>query len=222
VTGPRIPFELSTERDQWTVQGRRPHRAECPVTDAHAARNNTGRMASPQKPDRLRRCRTDLGPVETVRPCATRTLIMTNVPKTEAKDDRYAELAKILEGRRHELANAVQDRRRDARADNIVELDVLDEGESSEADTQEEIEFALLQMKTETLNKITLALQRLAEGTYGSCVECGADIAAARLRALPFAARCTTCEEAHESAEWLERTVAQRRPFSAVTFDVSR
>jgi DnaK suppressor protein len=147
---------------------------------------------------------------------------MTNVPKAVAKDDRYTELAKILDERRHELANAVQHRWRDARADNIVEPDVLDEGESSEADTQEDIEFALLQMKTETLNKITLALRRLAEGTYGSCLECGEDIATARLRALPFAVRCTTCEEARESAEWMERVVAQRRLFSAVTFDVSR
>src|SRR5207244_5459751 len=98
----------------------------------------------------------------------------------------------------------------------------LDEGESSEADTQEEIELGLLQMKTETLNKITLALQRLAEGTYGSCLECGDDIAAARLRALPFAVRCKTCEEARESAECRERIVAQRRQSSVLAFDVSR
>lgn len=147
---------------------------------------------------------------------------MTNVPKAVATDDRYTELAKMLDERRHELANAVLDRKRDARADNIKELDVLDAGESSEADTQEEIEFALLQMKTETLNKITLALQRLAEGTYGNCLECGDGIAAARLRALPFAVRCKTCEEARESAEWLERIVAQRRQSSVLAFDVTR
>lgn len=147
---------------------------------------------------------------------------MTHVPKAVAKDDRYTELAKMLDERRRELANAVLDRKRDARADNITELDVLDEGETSEADTQEDIEFALLQMKTETLNKITLALQRLAEGTYGNCLECGDDIAAARLRALPFAVRCKTCEEARESAESLERIAAQRRQSSGLTFDVTR
>jgi DnaK suppressor protein len=148
--------------------------------------------------------------------------IMTDVPKTAAKDDRYTELAKMLDERRRELANAVHTGKRDARADNIKELDVLDEGESSEADIQEEIEFALLQMKTETLNKITLALQRLAEGTYGRCLECGDDIAAARLRALPFAVRCKTCEETRESADRLERIVAQRRESSLMTFDAPR
>jgi DnaK suppressor protein len=128
----------------------------------------------------------------------------------------------MLEERRHELANELHGRKRDVRAENLVDLDVLDEGESSEADTQEEIEFALLQMKTETLNKITLALQRLAEGTYGSCLDCGDDIAAARLRALPFAVRCKTCEETSESAEWRDRIIAQRRQSAAMTFDVSR
>ena len=99
---------------------------------------------------------------------------------------------------------------------------MLDEGESSEADTQEEIEFALIQMKAETLNKITTALHRLSDGTYGSCLECGNDIPEARLSALPFAVRCKKCEEACESVERCERIVAQRRQFSAATVDMRR
>ena len=43
---------------------------------------------------------------------------------------------------------------RDARADGTKERDVLDQGESSEVDIQDEIEFALIQMKAETLKKI--------------------------------------------------------------------
>ena len=58
--------------------------------------------------------------------------------------------------------------------------------ETSEADIQDDIEFALIQMKAETLNKIGAALTRLAEGTYGYCYECGDEIAERRLRALPF------------------------------------
>ena len=72
---------------------------------------------------------------------------------------------------------------------------MLDEGESSEVDIQEDIEFALIQMKAETLNKIDAALRRLNEDTYGVCFECGAEIAEQRLRALPFAVRCKDCEE---------------------------
>lgn len=95
---------------------------------------------------------------------------------------------------------------------------MLDEGESSEVDIQDEIEFALLQLKTETLHKIDVALRRLDDGTYGRCFECGDQIAEARLRALPFAVRCRDCEEAHEAAEWRER-MTQRRGSSALFVD---
>jgi RNA polymerase-binding transcription factor DksA len=55
-------------------------------------------------------------------------------------------------------------------------------------------------MKAETLNKrINEALNRLEEGKYGYCFECGEEISEARLRALPFAVRCKDCEEARET-----------------------
>ena len=98
---------------------------------------------------------------------------------------------------------------------------VLDQGESSEVDIQDEIGFALIQMKAETLNKIDVALRRLGEGTYGDCFECGDEIAEARLRALPFAVRCRDCEDARETAEHRERIMAQRRGSSALFFHTS-
>ena len=135
---------------------------------------------------------------------------------------RYRTLSEMLQQRRLELLNDMRDRKRDARADNIKDREVLDEGEISEADTQEELGFALMQMKAETLNKIATALRRLKEGAYGSCLECRTDIPEARLRALPFAVRCKTCEEAMESAERFERVVAQRRLSSAALFHMSQ
>lgn len=40
---------------------------------------------------------------------------------------------------------------------------------------------------------VDAALARLAERTYGACVDCGEPIAPARLEALPAAARCVRC-----------------------------
>ena len=88
---------------------------------------------------------------------------------------------------------------------------MLDAVESSEADIQEDIEFALIQMKSETLNKVNDALARLEQGNYGNCFECGEEIAEKRLRALPFAVRCKDCEEAREIAEQRERQLRARR-----------
>jgi len=140
--------------------------------------------------------------------------------KAPAKTSRYNELRKMLENRRRELVTEVQGRIRDVRAEGNRERDVLDQGESSEVDIQEDIEFALIQMKSETLNKIDAALRRLEDGSYGDCFECGEEISEARLRALPFAVRCKDCEEARESAEQRERMLA-RKGSSAFLFDSS-
>jgi DnaK suppressor protein len=141
--------------------------------------------------------------------------------RTAAKRSRYNELRLMLEDRRRELMNEVHGKIRDARADGNKEREVLDQGESSEVDIQEDIEFALIQMKSETLNKVEAALRRLEEGTYGNCYECGEEISEARLRALPFAVRCKDCEEARETAERRERMLAQRRGSSALFFDTA-
>jgi len=106
--------------------------------------------------------------------------------------ERYAELQRILEERRREILNQVQLKMRDVRAVGASGegQGVLDAAETSEADIQDEIELALIQMKSETLHKIEEALARLDERTYGYCFECGDEISERRLRALPFAVRC--------------------------------
>ena len=43
------------------------------------------------------------------------------------------------------------------------------------------------------IRQIQGALKRIAEGTYGVCVQCGADIDPKRLKALPIANRCISC-----------------------------
>ena len=136
---------------------------------------------------------------------------------------RYAELKQMLDARRREVQAEVQGKMRDAREEGAWGgkiHEVLDAVESSEADIQEDIEFALIQMKSETLNKINEALGRLEDGTYGNCFECDEEIAEARLRALPFAVRCKDCEEARETAEQRERMMAHKRGSSALFFDM--
>jgi DnaK suppressor protein len=137
---------------------------------------------------------------------------------------RYNELKRMLDERRNELQAAVKGKMRDVRAEAVwggKQNEVLDAVESSEADIQEDIEFALIQMKSETLNKVTDALARLKQGEYGYCFECGEEIAEKRLRALPFAVRCKDCEEAREVAQQRERVVAQRRGSASLFMDMS-
>jgi len=144
--------------------------------------------------------------------------------ETDAKArSRYRELRQMLEERRREIQAEVQGKMRDVRAEGTwgqKQSDVLDAVESSEADIQDDIAFALIHMKSETLNKIVDALGRLEQGNYGNCFECGEEIAEKRLRALPFAVRCKDCEEAREVAEQRERQLAARRGASNLFLDM--
>ena len=129
---------------------------------------------------------------------------------------RNADLRHTLSERRCEMQHDVQRRLRDGRTDRPDEG--RDDLERSEVDIQGDIEFALDQMRAETLIRIDEALVRLDAGEYGSCVECAGEIAERRLRALPFAVRCQACEESREQAQGHTRQLTQRRgslsPFS--------
>ena len=137
--------------------------------------------------------------------------------------ERYSELKRILEERRREIMSAVQGKIRDVRTEgaNSPSHGVFDAAETSEMDIQDDIEFALIQMKAETLHKIEEALRRLEENTFGYCFECGEEISERRLRALPFAVRCKDCEQARETAAERERIWQQRRGGSSLFMDMS-
>lgn len=152
---------------------------------------------------------------------------MRNTKKKEAAPaktgSRYYELKQMLDDRRRELQAEVQGKMRGAREEGSWGgklNDVLDVVESAEADIQDDLEFALVQMKSETLHKVNDALSRLEQGNYGNCFDCGEEIGEKRLRALPFAVRCKECEEARETAEQRERQLTARRGTSALFLDV--
>jgi DnaK suppressor protein len=147
----------------------------------------------------------------------------TSVASNKTSSGRYEDLKRLLEDRRREIRSQVHEKIKGVRTESSGKKmsEVYDAGESSESDIQEDIEFALIQMKTETLGKINEALSRLDEGAYGNCFECGEEIAEQRLRALPFAVRCKDCEQARENAQLRERLMAQRSASSSLFFDIS-
>jgi len=123
---------------------------------------------------------------------------------------RVAGLRHLLTERRREMQNQVTGRIRDGRGasrsnEGRDEIDVAD------ADVQNDMELALLQMRAETLTRIDEALFMLDAGEYGSCVECDSEIPERRLRALPFAVRCQACEEHREQSQRRAPQIAQPR-----------
>jgi len=122
----------------------------------------------------------------------------------------YEELRRMLTARRRALMNEIQTNLRDARSEATGHARCrIESGEAPEVHPEEELAFALLQLKGQVLTRIDEAVRRLDEGTYGYCGECGDAIAAPRLRALPFAVRCKDCEEMREQSEGRERGQAR-------------
>jgi DnaK suppressor protein len=58
-----------------------------------------------------------------------------------------------------------------------------------------EIGFATRELLVERAHRLQVALERLRDGGYGTCVECAEPIAAARLRALPEVQTCVRCQD---------------------------
>jgi DnaK suppressor protein len=77
-------------------------------------------------------------------------------------------------------------------------LSTLDVGDLSQLDQDEDIDYALLNMHIERLREVEDALDRLEEGAYGICEDCGAAINLERLKVLPFTTCCVQCQEKRE------------------------
>ena len=68
----------------------------------------------------------------------------------------------------------------------------------SQTSTERELELALDDRESAELNQVQAALDRIAAGRYGVCIDCGTDIPAARLHATPEAERCIACQQITE------------------------
>jgi RNA polymerase-binding transcription factor DksA len=64
---------------------------------------------------------------------------------------------------------------------------------------EQEVDLTTEVFLEEESRRIAEALHALEVGTYGTCVECGAEISAERLKAVPEAVRCLECQRAFEA-----------------------
>ena len=66
------------------------------------------------------------------------------------------------------------------------------------ADILTDLDIALVKHDTAELRDVDAALASIAEGSYGTCRDCGEPIGWPRLNANPTALRCIACQEAYE------------------------
>jgi len=73
-----------------------------------------------------------------------------------------------------------------------------DSGDESVASLFADLEQADMTRDLEEFRALEAARERMKEGEYGICVDCGSDIGFERLKAFPAAVRCIQCQERRE------------------------
>jgi len=76
-----------------------------------------------------------------------------------------------------------------------------DELDIAQADSAAALQKRLLERQSSYIKRIDVALQKIEDGTYGECEECGQMIAPKRLLARPVALLCVLCKERQEKSE---------------------
>jgi DnaK suppressor protein len=73
-----------------------------------------------------------------------------------------------------------------------------DREELGSDDADQELTVDLLESDEDILDQIEAAIQRIDDGSYGQCEECGEQIPKTRLDAIPYAAECERCASQEE------------------------
>ena len=93
-------------------------------------------------------------------------------------------------------------------------FDIGDEGDRADTERTQEVSILLSLRDKEKMLAIEEALEKVREGTYGVCEECGDEIGAGRLKAMPLAKLCIPCQSR------LEKETAHQK-FAEGKFDQS-
>lgn len=124
---------------------------------------------------------------------------MNSFSKTELKayKERLLTLRLRLRGDVSQMANAaLKKNRTESNGDlSSMPIHMADLGSDN---FEQEFTLSLMETEEGTLGRIEAALERIEDGTYGVCEECGVKIPKQRLNAIPFAAMCVKCASQYE------------------------
>lgn len=120
---------------------------------------------------------------------------------SQLTQERINHLKQRLEQRRDELRAEIQADAADSDKKNLTEMvqGVRDPGDDSVALELSDLNISASQKSAAELRAVEAALDRIEEGTYGRCADCGGEIPFERLEAYPTAERHTACQARREN-----------------------
>ncbi len=75
-----------------------------------------------------------------------------------------------------------------------------DEGDRANTSLARELDLGQKSRDRMLLSAVDAALKRISEGSFGACLNCGQEINAKRLEAIPWVRYCITCQELIDGA----------------------
>lgn len=111
---------------------------------------------------------------------------------TEIKKTLEVELNRMVERMRH-MGGRATSVETIGTIGNTIQL--ADEVDISQVNEGREMALATRSLLAERTNRLAEALERLRDGTYGTCQECAEAIAPARLKAVPEVITCVRCQD---------------------------
>ena len=102
----------------------------------------------------------------------------------------YEELKQELQERLTALQSRLESIKKD-----VTQAHSVDSAEQAQERENDEVVDAIGNETAASIRVIQSALERIEDGSYGSCEDCGDDIGEARLKAVPEATRCVACAD---------------------------
>lgn len=126
---------------------------------------------------------------------------MQKLKKSELKvyREQLLHLRARLRGDVHAMADSALKRNR-ATTGNEVSSMPIHMADLGTDNFDQEFTLSLMETEGDTLSAIEAALERVEEGSFGLCEECGNGIAKTRLQAIPYAHFCIKCAQKHENS----------------------
>lgn len=115
---------------------------------------------------------------------------------TPAELKRYRE---ILEAKRADVLARVRQARTAEHEGG--EEDAPDLGDRALSTMSRDLNYQLTATERDILRRVEAALKRLDEGSFGACTNCGKQVQAGRLAAVPWARHCIACQELQDRGE---------------------
>ncbi|MBI5681579.1 MAG: TraR/DksA family transcriptional regulator [Deltaproteobacteria bacterium] len=156
----------------------------------------------------------DKEPFKKQRLTAAKPTITTGISRPKGKEPFEKQITKILFKAKEELLMDVSQKVKEETNTSKFEIGDIYDIASTERDR--ELSLILGDRDREKLANIEDAFERLKDGTYGICEECGEPIGEERLKVLPFTKVCVECKSKNEREHGCRRKYEEETGFGII------